>query len=1082
MAAVKNPLVRLYLFGAFRVERDGKALPLGRRKVETLLAYLALYPQAHTRDELATLFWADTTDQQARTSLRTLLVTLRRALGEDIVIADRETVQLNPDYALWVDAREIGDVGSLRGAQDKSGHSDFASSGVTIAQIQERKAKLEFYRGELLAGFYEDWILAERERFREWYLGALLELAQMYRAASEYAAALETAQKVLATDPANERAFQHVMFCQLALGNRGAALDAYQECVRALDEELGVEPSSETRALYEWLKQSAAAPTLAAKITNLPIPLTSFVGRTRELTEVKQLLMREPDGARLVTLTGPGGSGKTRLAIHVGTDLIDAFRDGVWWIELAALTEPALVAQAIAKSLNVRERVNEPLTETLANALAEQTLLLILDNCEHLIDACAELAETLLTRCPNLKILATSREPLRIFGEQVWGIPTLSVPTVQPSSLAELALSFEGIRLFVERARAIRADFELTDQNALAVAQICRRLDGIPLAIELAAARVNVLSAEQIALRLDDRFSLLTHGSRTALPRQQTLRALIDWSYDLLAEDERVLFSRISVLRGGGTLDAIEKICAAPPLTQGFIFDLVAQLESKSLLVVREGAGRYFYLDSIQEYAREKLGETPEAERIHEQHLDYFLHFTERAASFLEGAAQVEWLGKVEAEHDNVRAALHYALDTGNYETALNMGAAMEEFWEVRGYLAEGRQWLEQILSAARHAFETASDNAFRLAYARTALKTATIAVAQGDYARARELAQEHLELFRALDDRLSRGTADLTLGNLARLQSDWTNARAELTRGLETMRELGNLNGVARALRDLGAIEENVGNYNEARELFEQALAANRATGQTRSIATALNKLGSLEQQQGRYAEARAFYTECLALYEALESKWNIAAVLTNFGNIAHSEGDYAHARDYHERALGMMRDLGDRRGTAVILSNLANAYLLLADYAQARELHTQSLEMRRTLGDKRGVGMILGNLADVAAMSGERERAMELYRQSLEQLRLVGDRRTSLNGLIGVAGLLTETDATRAARLAAAVTMQLESMQARLDKREQGQLDETIRRIRPGLDEKEFEAAWTEGEGLTLEEAVEVATAPSF
>lgn len=1055
--------VRVYLLGTFRVERDGETVHLGRHKVEALLAYLALFPDIHTRDQLAALLWGDSPDQQARTSLRTALVTLRRALGDEIVIADRDTVQLNPDLQIWADIHE------LERANLQSSISSLQSLG-------------SLYRGDLLTEFYDDWVLTERERYRAIYLDGLLALTQAYRSSSDYARAIETAQTILQNDPANEHAFQHIMFCQLAQGNRNAALDTYARCVTALQDELGVEPEPETRALYEWLKQTPTGTTLAAKITNLPIPLTSFVGRAREMSTVKQLLVRDAQLSRgngLVTLTGAGGTGKTRLAMQVATDLIDVFHEGVWWVELAPLTDPHLVPQAVAKSLGVRERTNEALSDTLVNALGANSLLLVLDNCEHLIEPCVVLAEKLLTHCPNLKVLATSREPLDIPGEQVWNVPTLAVPQVQASSLAELALSFEGIRLFCERARALKSDFALTDENVVAVAQICQRLDGIPLAIELAAARVNVLTPAQIAERLDDRFNLLTQNHRTVLPRQQTLRALIDWSYDLLTEDERILFRRLAVMRGGSTLEAIEAICSAPPLTRGRVFDLVARLVAKSLLVVQESANtsRYLFLDTIQHYALEKLSGSGEAASLYTAQLDYFCQFAETAAPLFEGPAQVEWFARVESEHANLRAALGFALEQHQSALALRLSGALEEFWQVRGYLAEGRQWLEQALQAGRAAFDSAPTNDFRLVYARTALQTAALALTQGDYARTRELAQAHLELFRELDARASFGMAEIILGKVARLQSSWETAREHFERGLAEMRTLNNPNGIAHAVRELGGIAESLGDYPRARALYQEALDASRSAGNTRDIATALNRLGGLEQQMGEYAQARADYVQARNLYAALGHRWSIAAVLTNLGNVAHSEGDYPSARAYHEEALGMMRELGDRRGTAVISSNLGNAYLLLADYPHARALHQQSLELRRALGDKRGVGMVLGNLADVEASSGNPNGALDLYVQSLRALREVGDRRTSLNCLIGIAGLIVDTDTPRAVRLAGAITRHLTDLNARLDKREQSHLDEMVRRARARLAPEEFERAWSEGAEFSFEQAIQVA-----
>ncbi|HEX7587821.1 MAG TPA: BTAD domain-containing putative transcriptional regulator, partial [Anaerolineae bacterium] len=471
--------LRLYLLGSFRVERNSQPIHLPRRKVEALLAYLVLYPQTHSREKLASLFWGDFADRQAFKSLRTALPILRRELGDRLLLVDRESVQLNPAFPLWLDVREF----------EKQAATFLSDTSANPASVN-----LQLYAGELFADFYDDWILPERERLHRLYLETLARLIQQYRAQSEYERAIEFAQKALAIDRADERVHQHLMFCYVALGNRSAAREQYDQCVRALREELDVEPAPETTALANWIKQTPGENSSdAARLTNLPIPLSSFIGRKREMAEIKQLLAT----THCVTFTGAGGSGKTRLAIQVATDLVDTFKDGVWWVELAALTDGARVAQATAIALGVRESPNETIDETLCNFLRSRQLLLVLDNCEHLIAACSQLVSRLLSACPHLQVLATSREAMGVAGEVSWHVPTLSLPDPLKSSLVDLMMEYESVRLFVERATAVNRDFSLTDENVVAVAQVCRRLDGMPLAIELAAARVMSLSVHE---------------------------------------------------------------------------------------------------------------------------------------------------------------------------------------------------------------------------------------------------------------------------------------------------------------------------------------------------------------------------------------------------------------------------------------------------------------------------------------------------------------------------------------------------------------------------------------------------------
>jgi predicted ATPase/class 3 adenylate cyclase len=446
--------------------------------------------------------------------------------------------------------------------------------------------------------------------------------------------------------------------------------------------------------------------TLDIAPNNLPSVLSSFIGRRAEVAEVQ----RRVAGSRLVTLTGPGGCGKTRLALEAATRLQAGFPDGVWWIELAPLADPALVPQTVAFTLGLREDPNRPLEKVLTDSLRPKKALLILDNCEHLIDACAGLSDTLLTACPRLHILASSREALGITGETAYRVPSLATADPDhPPSPADLG-RVEAVRLFVERAAAVRPEFELAEINATAVAQIVRRLDGIPLAIELAAARVKSLSAGQLAQRLDDRFRLLTGGSRTALPRQQTLRATIDWSYDLLSEPERRLFCRLAVFRGGWTLVAAEAVCDGPDLT-GFgnlsgldILDLLAHLVDKSLVMVeeRDGETRYSRLETIRQYGCEKLLESGEGDRVRRRHLDYFLDFAERGDRESRGPRSLEWKRRMDAEQNNLRAALEYAFDTeGASDAVVRFSLAVGGFnglWSA-GSWKEADYWFEKALA-----------------------------------------------------------------------------------------------------------------------------------------------------------------------------------------------------------------------------------------------------------------------------------------------------------------------------------------------------------------------------------------------
>jgi predicted ATPase/DNA-binding SARP family transcriptional activator len=909
---------RLYLLGSFRLESfvagaravdKAESISLPTRKIESLLAYLVLHPELHAREKLAALIWGDSTDEQARNSLRNALSVLRKQLEDDLLLVDRETAQLSPRFPLWVDAVEF----------KKQADALLASSTPSLDEVD-----LALYRGDLLADFYDDWILSEREQYRLLHLETLLRLTQTARAQSEYPRAIEYAQRILQNDVANERAHQHLMFAHLANGNRAAALKQYEECRRALETELAVAPMPETTALYQWIRQAAPeGKPLESKLTNLPIPVSSFIGRKRETAEVKTLLANH----RLVTITGAGGSGKTRLAVQVATDLVDKYRDGVWWVELAPLVDELLVPQVVAKALGVHEVANQPLSDTLAHWVATRQMLLVLDNCEHVVAACARLAEKLLLASGNLVILATSREGLGIAGEVTWLVPLLSLPETQ--DWLRLFQDYEAIRLFVERAKAAKSEFELTEQNALAVAQICRRLDGIPLAIELAAARVKVLSPEDIAARLDDRFNLLTTGSRSALPRQQTLRALIDWSYDLLSLEEKTLFRRLAVFHGGRTLQAVEEVCSGDGIEKVQVLDLLARLIDKSLLLTDERYGVMLYrmLDTIRHYAHDKLKEAGETDQTRDAHLDYFLRFAETAEVKLRGAEQLLWLNRLEVEHNNLRAALEWARhnqDPIRREAAIRLPAALFRFWSLRGYWSEGTAWLAQ----AQKSSQVSSARASAL------IGLAELTELQDGPAASAPFYKEGLALFRALDD-------------------SW---------------------GIAFASCYALIVENDPG---RAKALFDESLARARELGDQWLIANTYHRMGISAYRQGDFELTRASVEQALTYARETGDRWLISSALVNLGELARQQMDLSRAAAFYEEGLAIERELGDKEGSAITLHNLGYLAIHQRDYARAAQLFKESLTLHQGSGRKRGVVECLVGMGTVAAGLDQLERA---------------------------------------------------------------------------------------------------------
>ncbi|MBE2239199.1 MAG: tetratricopeptide repeat protein [Caldilineaceae bacterium] len=958
--------LRIHLLGPLRIERDAEVIHLPRRKVEALLAYLLLHPQPQTRDALATLFWDDTSDDKARHSLRTALATLRQHLSDSLLLVDRNHVQIDPSFPLWLDLREL--LALDKQLEDSS-----------LAEPTHLRAALALWQGELLTGFYDNWVAAVRQHYHARLFKLLLTLAQALRARSEYSLAIEVAHKVLDFDAANEHAHQHLMFCYMAAGDRAAALRQYEQCEAALETELDASPAAETTALYLWIKQQESkAGSAYARITNLPIPLTSFVGRARQTSDLKRLLDPAANAARLVTLLGAGGSGKTRLAIQVATDLIDSYAHGVWWVDLATLTDSDQVARAVAKALGVSEVAAERCTRSIMNALKDKTLLLVLDNCEHLIKPSAQLAVELLSHCPNLQILTTSREPLNISGEILWQTPALSLPDLQQLPQADLLMQYECVRLFVERAAASQQSFRLTPENAPSVAEICIRLDGMPLAIELAAARVKMLTVEEISDRLTGvlgaRFVLLTQGSRTALPRHQTLRAAIDWSYALLDPAERQLFRQTAIFRGGFTLDALEQIAeiGAPGHSSSIPsgLDLLTQLVDKSLVIVEpHGAQhRYRLLETLREYALEQFSTSEELTLLQARHAAFFLAFAEQAEPELVRAQQHTWLNRLEIEHPNLRAALDYLLANADSELALRLATALHRFWEYRGYVSEGRDWLRKALTTCE------ATTGELVAKALTA--SGWLAYRQGELEQGRRFLQESLHLFQQAEDGIGMVGALQILSVIEMDQGDYPAAQQCLEQSLSLAHALNDEVGIARGLKYAGGLAWDQDRIAEARDHYRESLHRYQRLGDQVSIANLLLNVGDTERLLHDVVAAQANYEECLKLARILGHKGLIGAALKSLGMLAFKREDYEQARGYGEDALAILRELGDRSHIAFALSNLADVARKLGDYNQALLYFSQNLQIMHEVGYK---WPIFYCLEDIASLLAEVDQHLE-------------------------------------------------------------------------------------------------------
>jgi predicted ATPase/DNA-binding SARP family transcriptional activator/DNA-binding CsgD family transcriptional regulator/Tfp pilus assembly protein PilF len=931
----KRKAVRVWMLGGFRVSVGSRTIPQDAwrlRKVATLVKLLALAPKHRLHREQAMDFlWPDSGKKNASNSLRkTLHVTrgtLERADGSGYLASEGESLVLCPGGELWmdVDAFEEAAVGARR-------------SGDPAAY----RAAINLYAGELLPeDRYEEWAEGRRQELRHTWLSLHRELARAYEGRGEYDKGIEVLQRAVSEEPTDQEVHASLMRLYAFSERRGEALAQYERLVGALSGQLDAQVSATTKRLREEIAagtfppaQPTGPPTVQPSDTdkhNLPASRTSFVGRENEMIEIKRHLAM----TRLLTLTGAGGSGKTRLALEIARGLVGAYPDGVWLVELAPISEGELVPQTVARTLEISEQPGLPLTDTLVEALRAKQMLLVLDNCEHLVDAVGGLVGSLLDSCPHLKILATSRQALGAVGEVIWPVSLLSVPDPERVPTVAQSEGYEAMRLFVDRARQRKPAFTLRSQNVQAVAQICVRLEGLPLAIELAAARIKMLPPQALLSRLEDRLKLLTGGSRELSERQRTLKGTIEWSHALLDEGEQVLFARLAAFSGGRTLEAIEAVCDTDGDLPVDAFEGVSSLLDKSLLGQDEGTNgepRFVMLETIHEFAREKLEESGEAEEIKRLHAEYFLTLAEEAYPESKGPDQLEWLERLEAEHDNMRAALSWALERKEAEVALRLGGALWRFWATRDYQSEGRRWFEEALAIDGRG----SPVSRAMALAGTGL----LAEQQGDLDRTQEACEEGLHL----------------------PANEASEAKLWLLTGLGL---------VARERED----------YGRATRLFEESLALSREMSDTYWHAASLSDLAIVSHGRRDFKRATLLYEESIDLFREQGNKQGLSACLNNLGLLAYSQGELERAAQLMEEGVALDRELGTRQGVALGHCNLGWIALLREDLGRAADHYRESLSLSWDTGLTPLVQSVLEGFACVAGVRGQTERGVRLW-----------------------------------------------------------------------------------------------------
>jgi predicted ATPase/DNA-binding SARP family transcriptional activator len=886
--ALARPRSRLFdirLLGEPQFYADGElqriAIP---PKALLLLCVLCLKAgQPVDRTKLAYTLWPDDAEDEAKGKLRRHLHLLGRALAspddQSQITATNTTLSWTPSGTCTVDVVEFDRL-------SRSG--------------EDLQLAVALYHGDLLPNFYEEWLEAPRRRLREQQLNNLLTLADRAMRAEDPAGALEHARAALRIDPWREDAIRHVVLARTHLGDRSGAMQEYAQFVTRLREEFGAEPLAETKNAFE------AAKSAEPVATNLPLETTSFVGRGPQLNALNVLLT----GSRMVTVTGPGGVGKSRTVIRCARELLSAYSDGVWLIEAGTHSSEEQLLHAIAQTLRIDDSRQGVTLRTLTQRLRDKQTLLVFDNVESFVDPCAKVCESILTSCPNVRILASSREPLAVTGERIM-------------RLAPFEDDADAIALFYDRAHAADASLEDTPQNRRTVTEICRRVDRLPLATELAAARVSTLSLEEILERLHDRFTVLKRPRAPAVRHHQTLRATIGWSHDLLAPEEKVLFRRVAIFPAAFTLAAAEAICIGEHLTHGNVLDALSRLVDKSLVTVSQNTPtrRYRFLDSIREFALCELYSSADVDALRERYLAYYAALAERSAKELSGAHQHVTLQMLEDEIDNVRAALQLGQLDARYATSsLDIACELQQFWLVRGYFAEGRSWFEHTLRAA--------ENSISLDVRARALSSlAMFACFSDDLAAAERFERESLALRTAAGDAL----------------------------------------GISESLHVLGGIAFDKGDLQAAQALWQECLLRSQATANAKQIAKTLDNLGFVHSELGDYGKADACLQQSLQAYRDLEDTYGLAWVIGHQARLAERMGKYEEAADLHLESQKLREQVGDQHGIANSLHYLSACYYALGRIDEAREAASRSIRIWHELHYKIWLADAFENMARI-------------------------------------------------------------------------------------------------------------------
>jgi predicted ATPase/DNA-binding SARP family transcriptional activator len=935
---------------------ENETINVNRRSIVALLAYLAVnveekISQKHTREYLSAMLWPDYSQAKAYTNLRHTVWEIQRLFGAGWLTTSRDTISLNTKTDIWVDVHQFEALWLQSRMQ-----SD------VLSRISLLTEAVKLYRNHFLTGFslregttFNEWSFVKSKDIQNNLVEVLTTLSEDYCALGQPNKAIPFAQQLIALDPLNESAHRRLMEIYLRTDQHNAALKQYQILERTLRKEFNLDPQPETRQLYKRILKRNLRPLQLEQqneiITpkhNLPVQVSTFIGRESEKAEIAHLLATN----RLVTLAGVGGIGKTSLALQVGQKILKNYADGVWFVTLDSLSNPALVPQTVAAAIEIRKGSDRSIMDALINRLHGKTILLILDNCEHLLKACTQLIKTLLQNCPSLKILVTSREILNLEGEATFYLPPLSIPEYHDISLEKLT-EYESIRLFMERAILALPSFALTRANAETVVQICNRVDGIPLAIELAAARVNILQVQEILEQLQASFHLPADGSQVILPRHQTLELSMDWSWGLLDESEQVFLRQLSVFAGGWTLESALAVC------DGNVMGLSSALAKKSLLVLGQEAGhmtRYHLHEIVRQYGREKLAESAEEENIRTRHLNCFLSLSEQATVGWHGPSQLGWYGRLMEERDNFRAALERARQTRDVESGLYLSGRLRYLW-MNLDMQEGMRWLNYFL-------QDPQSNSFAQARAQALLTQGELFNGLNMLSEESKVLQEGLALFRACGDISGEIDSLHLLAHALFYLNDRQQAMEIAHQALERCRSQGDLFREGRSLYRLGRYDPD---STRSFSYLEQAILVSRQTKDWHGLSSSLGTAGERATLDGNIPLAENYVKEAVLLCRQLKNKLGLCAHLQNYSRIAFAQGEIEQAFAHLHESIEIGRETGHRMNYLWSRSHLGYFKLWQGEIATARQIFSET--MHEFLNDKSEIGIIF-NLEGMAGL----------------------------------------------------------------------------------------------------------------